>query len=70
MFASLLARFRTMSAVNKRRFAALGCYAVLLGLALYVLLPAHTSNEQFLLGVVLLIFAILTAKTLTSQDEI
>ena len=58
-----------MSAANKKRFAALGCYAVLLGLALYVLLPAHTSDEQFILGTVLLIFAILTAKTLTHREE-
>ena len=57
-----------MSAVSKKRFAALGCYAILLGLALYTLLPARTSDDQFVLGVVLLIFAILTAKTLTHQE--
>ena len=57
-----------MGAANGKLLAALCCYAVLLGLALYVLLPAHTSEEQFILGAVLLIFAILIAKTLMRRD--
>ena len=58
-----------MSAANRKLLAALVCYAVLLGLALYTLLPARTSDEQFILGVVLLVFGILTAKTLAHREK-
>jgi predicted outer membrane lipoprotein len=57
-----------MSAANRKLIAALCCYAVLSGMALYLLLPARTSDEQFVLGVVLIVFAILTAKTLTHME--
>jgi hypothetical protein len=67
---SLHARIRAkLGATNKRLFAALGCYAILLAAALYALLPAHTSDERFLLGIVLLIFAILTVKTIAQSRE-
>ena len=68
MLTSILVRLRAVSAVKRKQFAALGCYAILLGLALYVLLPANTSDEQFILGVVLLVFAILTAKILSHRN--
>ena len=69
MSMSILARFRVFSAANKNLLAALCCYAVLLGMALYALLPARTSDEQFIVGAVLLIFAILTAKTLARRER-
>ena len=66
---SLLTRFRAISAANRKLLAALGCYAILLGLALYVFLPARTSDEQLILGVVLTVFAILIAKTLIHSRQ-
>ena len=68
MLSLLLASLRAMSAANRKLLAAFCCYAVLLGMALYVLLPAYTSEEQFILGAVLLIFAILIAKTLRHRE--
>jgi len=65
---SLLARFKEMSAANKKLFAALCCYAVLLGLALYVFLPANSSEEQLILGAVLLIFGMIIAKTIARRE--
>jgi hypothetical protein len=69
MSTSLLARLRAMSAANRKLIAALVCYAVILGLALYVLLPARTSDEQFILGSVLLVIAILTSKTISNRNS-
>jgi hypothetical protein len=64
---SLFARLKT---ANRRLLTALACYAVLIGIALYALLPAHTYHEQFLLGLVLFVFALLILKTLIhSEDE-
>jgi hypothetical protein len=68
VFTALLGRVRTISAAKRKLLAALICYLMLLAAVLYVLLPAKTSDEQFILGVVLLIFAILTAKTLAHRN--
>jgi len=65
---SLHARLRTMSAANRKLLAAFVCYAILLGAALYALLPAQTSDEQVILGMVLLVFAILAVKTLAHRE--
>ena len=70
LYAQLRAKLRgKMGTANGRLFAALGCYAVLLSAALYVLLPTRTSDEQFLLGAVLLVFAILITKTLAHSRD-
>jgi hypothetical protein len=55
---------------NKRKlFIALTCYGVLSLIALGVLLPVHSSNETFILVVVLLVFVLLTAKTIAHSDD-
>ena len=69
MLRNVIARLRAMSAAKRKLLAALCCYAILLGMSMFVLLPARTSDEQFVLGVILLIFAILTAKTLAHREE-
>ena len=48
---------------------ALSCYGALILAALYFLLPVRSSNEKFILVVVLLVFALLTVKTLAHSDE-
>lgn len=54
---------------NRRLIAAMICYGVLIMAALYLLLPVRSSNDAFLLGVLLLFFALLIIKTLVhSQD--
>ena len=70
LYAQLRAKLRgKMGTANGRLFAALGCYAVLLAAALYVLLPTRTSDEQFLLGAVLLVFAMMIVKTLVHSRD-
>jgi hypothetical protein len=69
MLNALLVRLRAMSAAKRKLFAALGCYAVLLGLALYTFLPVYTYDEQLILGMVLLVFATLIAKTLVHHNS-
>jgi hypothetical protein len=55
---------------NRRLLAALACYVVLILVALYVLLPARSSQDRFLLGLVLLVVALLIVKTLVhAKDE-
>lgn len=56
-------------AANRRLLIAMACYAVLLACALYALLPAHTSHERFLVGVVVVFFALLVVKTLAHAGE-
>jgi hypothetical protein len=59
-----------MKKINPKLLIALICYGVLILAALYLLLPVRSSNESFILGVVLLIFALLIVKTIVhSQDE-
>jgi hypothetical protein len=59
-----------MKKVNRKLLIALVCYGVLILAALYLLLPVRSSNESFILGVVLLVLAILIVKTIAhSQDD-
>lgn len=53
-----------MMKINRRVATALVCYAVLIAAALVTLLPVRTSDEKFILGVVLVVFALLIVKTL------
>jgi hypothetical protein len=59
-----------MKTVNRRLIVALACYGVLIGIALFALLPVRSSNEGFVLALVLCVFAILIVKTIAhAQDE-
>jgi hypothetical protein len=59
-----------MKKINRKLLIALICYGVLILAALYMLLPVRSSNESFILGVVLLVFALLIVKTIVhSQDD-
>ncbi|MDR1727554.1 MAG: hypothetical protein LBT74_06450 [Acidobacteriota bacterium] len=70
MTESLYVRIKArLGAAGGRLCAALACYAVLLAAALCVLLPVRTSNERFLLGAVLAVFAILAAKTVAHSRD-
>lgn len=51
-----------------RLIIGMSCYGVLILAALYLLLPARTSNEKFILFVVLAVFALLITKTLAHSD--
>ncbi len=55
--------------LNRRLLTAMVCYAVLIAVALYALLPARTKDEAFILWVVLLFFLFLIIKTLAHSDE-
>jgi hypothetical protein len=48
---------------------ALSCYGALILAALYFLLPARSSNDQFILVVVLLVFTLLIIKTLAHSED-
>jgi hypothetical protein len=63
---NLLAKLKGAS---PRLFIALGCYLVLILIALYGLLPVRTSNDRFVLGFVLLVFALLIVKTIVHTGE-
>jgi hypothetical protein len=59
-----------MNAANRRLLTAMACYGILALVALIVLTPVRTSNEKFLLGLVLFVFAFLAVKTIVhSKDE-
>jgi hypothetical protein len=58
-----------MKKTNRRLLIALICYGVLILAALYLLLPVRSSNESFILVVVLLVFALLVGKTIRFRDE-
>ncbi len=64
----LLLREKGKSA-NRRLLAAMACYLVLIAIALYALLPIRSSQEKFLLGLVLCVFAILIVKTLAHAHD-
>jgi len=68
-FISNLLRGKAKTA-NRRLLLAMACYCILILAALWVLLPVRSSNEGFLLGLVLCVFAVLIIKTLVhSGDE-
>jgi hypothetical protein len=54
---------------NRRLLAALICYGILILIALYALLPVRSSNEGFVLGLVLFVFVILIVKTLAHAED-
>jgi hypothetical protein len=58
-----------MRKANWRLLAAMICYSVLILVALYALLPVRTSNEAFVLAVLLLFFALLIIKTLAHSED-
>jgi Kef-type K+ transport system membrane component KefB len=59
-----------MKSANCRLIAAMACYAAIIAIALYAFLPICSSQERFLLGVVLFVIALLIVKTLVhSRDE-
>jgi Ca2+/Na+ antiporter len=55
---------------NRKLVIALACYLVLIVIALYSLLPARTSNDQFVLWFVLCFFAVLIIKTIIHAAQI
>ncbi len=55
---------RKIKTTNRRALFGILCYLVLLGIALYVLLPVRTSEERYLLGFVLFVFTVLIFRTL------
>jgi len=67
----LLSRLRDkMGTANRRLILAMACYCVLALAALFVFLPARSSHERFLLGLVLFVIAFLAVKTLVhAHDE-
>ncbi len=59
-----------MKKTNRRKLTiAMICYGVLISVALYALLPVRSSNEAFILFVVLLVFLLLIIKTLAHSEE-
>ncbi len=55
---------------GKRRLViAMICYGVLILVALYEFLPVRTSNDSFILVVLLLVFALLIVKTIAHADD-
>jgi hypothetical protein len=58
-----------MKTAKGRLFAVLACYAVLIAIALYVLLPARSSHERLIVSAVLGVFAILIVKTLRHAHD-
>jgi hypothetical protein len=63
---SLLAKLKR---ANRKLIVALACYFVLILIALYELLPVRTSNDRFILGFVLLVFALLIVKTIVHAKD-
>jgi hypothetical protein len=54
---------------NRRLLAALSCYIMLIILACYLLLPARSRNDQFLLLAVVGFLTYLALKTLHHSDD-
>jgi hypothetical protein len=52
-----------------RLMIALGCYLVLVAVGLYVLLPARTQEDRFLVGIFLAVFAILAWKSIVHANK-
>ena len=63
---SLLSKLK---GANRRLFLAMACYLVLILIALYGLLPVRTSNDRFVLGCTLLVFALLIVKTIVHARD-
>jgi hypothetical protein len=58
-----------IKSANRRLVAAMICYAVLILIVLVKFLPIRSANDRFLLGVVLLVFALLIIKTLKHAGD-
>jgi hypothetical protein len=65
-FSNLRAKLK---GANRRLIIAMACYLALILIALYELLPVRTSNDGFVLGIVLLVFLLLIVKTLVHAEE-
>jgi hypothetical protein len=57
------------AAANRRLLVALACYGILILIALYGLLPVRSSDEGFILGLVLFVFVILIVKTFAHAED-
>jgi hypothetical protein len=70
-FSPLRSLCAKLKGASPRLFVALACYLILILIALYGLLPVRTSNDRFVLGFVLLVFALLIIKTIihTKDDK-
>jgi hypothetical protein len=68
-FSPLVSLRAKLKGASPRLFIALACYLVLILIALYGLLPVRTSNDRFVLGFVLLVFALLIVKTIIHTGE-
>ena len=68
---ALLSKLRNkLRTVNRRLIIAMACYGIIALMALFMLLPARSFHERFLLGLVLFIIAFLAIKTVVhSEDE-
>jgi uncharacterized BrkB/YihY/UPF0761 family membrane protein len=52
-----------------RLAAAMICYAILLAIALYTLLPARSQQERFIVGAVVAVFVLLAVKTMAHSED-
>ncbi len=68
-FPPLVSLRAKLKGASPRLFIALACYFVLILIALYELLPVRTSNDRFVLGFVLLVFALLIVKTIVHAED-
>jgi hypothetical protein len=59
---------RKLTAAKRRLLLAMGCYCILIAAALWTLLPVRSSDDSFVLGLVLCVFAILIIKTLVHHS--
>lgn len=62
----LMAKFKN---ANRRLVVGMACYLILILIALYGLLPARTSNDRFVLGLVLLVIALFIVKTIVHAGD-
>jgi hypothetical protein len=68
-FPPLVSLRAKLKGASPRLFIALACYLVLILIALHGLLPVQTSNDRFVLGFVLLVFALLILKTIVHARD-
>lgn len=65
-----LSRLREkIKTANRRLVGAMICYAVLIGIVLVEFLPAQSTSDRFLLGMLLFVFAFLIIKTLVHAGD-
>jgi hypothetical protein len=58
-----------MAHANRRLVIAMACYFVLIGVALYALLPVRSKDDSFVLIIVLCVFTYLIIKTLHHAED-